>query len=302
MIVRMPWRSKTIPAIVTLLHVCAPAALLPAPVDELSTLPTNASCSVVSPDGRSVLIYGDTELRLRDWKSGIDQHVIRVEDSSPNGIIDSAVLSPDGRHVAYGWRKNGSYQVRIVNDSETRVLLERDSGLLQPRAWSPDGTHLLIWIANDTEITQTALLNVQDASIRLLRESAGVSVSRYAFSPDSRFVIYSVRDGGRRQARVMALDSDFDEPLLGQSDSHGWYALWTATGNVLFLKNDAGQLKLISVPIKNGRPVGEPQVLAPEFDRAAYSVCGVTPDNTVLYTVAITKTQQKLRAVRKEVR
>jgi dipeptidyl aminopeptidase/acylaminoacyl peptidase len=263
-------------------------------------MPQSTSCGVLSPDGTAVLLYGGGELRLREWKTGTDRHVVKIQQPNEQTRIDAAVLAPDGKTIAYGWNTNDAYELRLVNTdgSGARVLVHRDKGVLQPRAWSPDGKHLLVWNAyNNEPTTHIGIVDVQTGSVRILRSAKGVSVSRYAFSPDARYIIYSAVEGQRRQARVMSLTDEFDAPLLGAIESYGWFALWNRPDRVTFWKQNTGTLDVVSVAMKDGKPDGELAVLVRAFDKEAYAICGVTPDKTLVYVAGTRNTGFELRTL-----
>jgi DNA-binding winged helix-turn-helix (wHTH) protein len=66
----------------------------------------------------------------------------RVTSNSPDAPIKSAVVSPDGKYLAYS-DSTGLY-LRHIATGETRSWTLPKDFIAHPNSWFPDGTHLLV--------------------------------------------------------------------------------------------------------------------------------------------------------------
>jgi len=66
----------------------------------------------------------------------------RVTSNSPEAPVDSAVISPDGKFVAYS-DPAGLY-LRVIASGEIRRWELPKDFIAKPNSWFPDGTHLLV--------------------------------------------------------------------------------------------------------------------------------------------------------------
>jgi Tol biopolymer transport system component len=66
----------------------------------------------------------------------------RVTSNSPEAPVDAAVVSPDGKFVAYS-DPTGLY-LRVIASGETRRWDLPEGFIAKPNSWFPDGTHLLV--------------------------------------------------------------------------------------------------------------------------------------------------------------
>lgn len=160
----------------------------------------------VSPDGMyfaemaTGMALGN--LSIRDVATGEARNLTSAQ--LPQAVL-AAVFSPDGERIGYAWQNEEGYvDIRVVevNGSESRVLY-RDPNVRYtvPKAWSPDGQHLLVVQLRADSSGHVGLVSVVDGSYRELLSTPvkprlqlpsspvwGESPGTMAFSPNGRFI------------------------------------------------------------------------------------------------------------------
>jgi len=108
----------------------------------------------------------------------------------------SGVVSPDGRTIAIG-RVDG---IHLVSSDGKR---DRDltSDVLNPRAWSPDGTRLIAGVA------KLAVVDVDSGRVRVLARG---SFYGFDFSPDGQRLVYARAPRERADGLCASVGSRFD--------------------------------------------------------------------------------------------
>ncbi len=101
--------------------------------------------------------------------------------SSADNFIEYAVISPDGKYLAY-LEKAGALFLSVIDTGETRVL-EPVSGDVFPLSWFPDGTQLLATRWNDSGLWKASVLT---GKLSKLRDNVADAV----VSPDGKHILY----------------------------------------------------------------------------------------------------------------
>jgi DNA-binding winged helix-turn-helix (wHTH) protein/Tol biopolymer transport system component len=108
-----------------------------------------------------------------------EHHVIeqRVTSNSPEAPVDSAVISPDGKFLAYS-DPTGLY-LRVVASGEIRRWDLPKDFIAKPNSWFPDGTHLLVirWAGKPTTPSLWKLSLLGAAPQKLIDSAVSGSVS-----------------------------------------------------------------------------------------------------------------------------
>jgi len=197
----------------------------------------------VGGDGKAVVVAarGDVfHLALTDKET-----MPRNLTGTPGVREDTPRLSPDGKQVAYFADATGEYQlyVRDVTTSDaTQVTTDLDRKVYHPR-WSPDGKKILfgdkdfsLFVVDLATRKQTKI----DESRHLDNDEFTWEVSDYAWSPDSRWVAYSLPRENRNNAiflydtlagRKVQLTDDFYENLNPRFDADGGYLYFLSYRN-----------------------------------------------------------------------
>ena len=251
-----------------------------------------------APDPRSVLIWSDAEtdvlgapspdgrylsfvdrsgnLAIRHLETGTNRVIARPADGSvPGQFAYFSIFSPDADRIAYAWfNEEGYYELRIVDlaSSETRVLYRnREAGFVQPCAFSRDGERILTLLFRRDNVSQIAMIAVRDGSVRVLRSLDWFYPKKIDLSPDGRFVVYDSTTGGESPTRdilVIAVDGSF-EAALTDDPANDLSPLWTPDGRaVVFASDRRGTMDLWTVPVREGRSVGEATPVKRELGRA----------------------------------
>jgi hypothetical protein len=102
----------------------------------------------------------------------------RVTFNSPEAAIQSAVVSPDGKYLAYS-DPTGLYLRHVATGETRRWSLPKDF-IAHANGWFPDGTHLLVMRLEGPMHPSLWKLSLLGASPRKLIDNAG----RGSVSPD----------------------------------------------------------------------------------------------------------------------
>ncbi len=182
-----------------------------------------------------------------------------------------SVPSPDGRQVAYTWYRDGDYELRVigVDGAEPRVLVsDPEVEWLELTDWSPDGQGILAVLYRRDRVYLMALVSVNDASLRILKDFHERIPTRPRFSPDGRYIAYALQQGpkpGESDIFVFALDSGREVPLV-EHPANDVYPDWTPDGRrILFLSNRTGVTGAWWIQVAGGIPEGTPELVKPDL-------------------------------------
>ncbi len=257
-------------------------------------------------------------LSCNDWETGnaavcdlatgekkvLTQYGNWSEDNAwkKSGFTDLNIASPDGKQIAFtyytsGYQPDSTVELRVIGSDGTgeRTLYSkspyRNGGWIIPDAWSSDGEHILARVHLSGEGGRPpargnyaiVLLSVEDGSVRTLKELK--SPRRYRrrtfLSQDGRYVAYDfppnneVSDGD-----VFILPAGGGEAAAVAPHPADDYTLgWTPNGEtLLFASNRSGSFGIWAVSVKEGKPVGEPELVRPhvgEIKSAGFDRDGV---------------------------
>lgn len=228
----------------------------------------------ISSDGRflSYTDWSTGDLAVRDLETGESRRLTQKGTwEVPEAAQAFQAISPDGRHVAYGWQGMTFCDLRIVDieGSEPRVL-HRDDGIanILPKDWSQDGQQILATFTRKDGTDQMALISVADGSTRVLKafdSASGSSAgSIMAFSPDGRFVVYDSRsdpDSPERDIHILSVDGSHDGPVVEHA-ANDWVLGWAPDGNwVLFASDREGTFDAWGIQVVDGQPHGLPRLV-----------------------------------------
>jgi serine/threonine protein kinase len=169
----------------------------------------------------AVLIFG-----YRSWHKRVGQEpkgnlkLRQLTASSAESFIEWAVISPDGKYLAYV-EKGGPLFLSSVETGEARVLTPA-SGDIAPQGWFPDGTHLLALKIWEHSLWKVSVLT---GTISKLRDNVGGG----CISPDGHIMYWDeeahefwiMGPDGQGSRRFMVIDptdepSDFSWAPTGQ--------------------------------------------------------------------------------------
>jgi Tol biopolymer transport system component len=245
----------------------------------------------LTPDGDFLTFVDD----LTDAPAILEMatgQIRRLASKSTGGQIYFPVLSPDKTQVAYAWLKDGTWELRIIANeigATPRAVMTfgSEGDRARPRAWSPDGTSLVIELRRPDLTWQFAQLSLASGSVRGLkstewrRPNTGQPEWRTSLSPDGRFLAYAALATNPRTSQPTAADLEEKriyilatdgsrEAELTRSVGISENPVWTPDGShVLFLSNWHGRFDLWAIAVSDGKPLGAPFVIKPNIGRVA---------------------------------
>jgi serine/threonine-protein kinase len=205
----------------------------------------------ISPDGTRVLISSDDGKEAQVWVYGLSKSSA-ARRLTFGGSNRFPVWSADSERVAFQSDREGDAgiwsQRADGTDKATRLTRAEPGVSHAPRSWSPDGRRLLFdQVKADTVAVWD--LSVADGKAVPFSSIASDVPSDAVFSPDGRWVAYSVRSS-TLQAVV------FVEPYpptgaryqISQDSEDGHHAVWSADGRELFYTPGPGN-RLLSTAV-----------------------------------------------------
>jgi DNA-binding winged helix-turn-helix (wHTH) protein/Tol biopolymer transport system component len=153
----------------------------------------------------------------------------RVTSSSPEAAVNYAVVSPDGKYVAYA-DPTGLY-LRQISSGETRPWgVPKDFISSYPNSWFTDGTHLLVTRFWGTSRTPSLWnLSLLGGSPRMLMDNAAAG----AVSPDGSRIVY-LPPGPRFGSELWLMNADGSNPrkiaVAETPQGRIWPVVWSPGG------------------------------------------------------------------------
>ena len=222
----------------------------------------------LSPDGR-YLTFADwtsepANLAVRDLKTGETR--LLTHDATWSGYAAESLVSPDGKQIAYRWEGGEDNSIRLIGFDGThmRVLARREYGDFLA-AWSPNGKQIAAVHYNlGDKTSQIVLISTTDGSIRQLKSHGWRDSTLGGFSPDGRFLVYSVKKdptAGNGGVFALATDGSSETPLV-QGTANDDKPVWSPDGrNVIFTSDRSGINGLWSIRVADGQPEGSPELI-----------------------------------------
>jgi serine/threonine protein kinase/Tol biopolymer transport system component len=210
-----------------------------------------------------------------------------------------AVLSPDGRRVAYVWQVDQVFRSLRLIDADSandRELVAAGAPILSVWGWNRASNALVVVSGGDDGVC-VELLELETAARQKLRCDASVAALGFAsLSPDDRYLAYTkprtvgqpaedvwIRDRVTGTDRVVTDDVSIDRDVM-----------WTPDGRALaFASNRHGTWGLFTIDVENGVPEGSP-ALVRDLGRSMPTLLGFTRDGT-LFVRMLTDLEDVLR-------
>jgi Tol biopolymer transport system component len=252
---------------------------------------------VLTPDGKYIryMDQGTGDVVQFEVASGQRSRITyRGPLSETEHPVEFHVFSRDGKQIAYNSvvptdAKDFVYPLQIRNlDGSGLCTLYSEKDYVQPLDWSPDAGSILALRIGD-KANELTLISTADGSERLLRFTSGLySLQRARFSPDGRFVAFSmVREGSPPHGDVFLMTADGrNEVVVAGHPAEDRLLAWTPDGrSLVFLSDRSGTWDIWTVHITGGKQQGEPELLKKDFGRPS-SVLGFAPDGSLYYRTA----------------
>ena len=229
----------------------------------------------LSPDLRylSQTDWETGDLAVRELATGQERRLTKKGSWFDSWeMAHRSVISPSGRHVAYGWlNKQGFFDLRVVDlDGQgSRVLYSNeDVPFVDPSDWSPDGAEILARFGRKDGSNQIALVSVEDGAVRLLKALDWRRPDGLKFSPDGRYVGYDFPPNGDEiQRDIFALEaaSGSEIPLVQHPADDRLFGWAPDGGRILFLSDRTGSRDAWMVRLAEGVAQGPAQLVKPDM-------------------------------------
>jgi DNA-binding winged helix-turn-helix (wHTH) protein/Tol biopolymer transport system component len=181
--------------------------------------------------------------------------------ANPSGMpVDRAVISPDGKYLAYS--DQTGIHLQLIGENETHTLEAppgfslREAGLY-PAAWFPSGTRLLLntVLAGQRSIWVSSMLG--GAPVKLRDDAAGQSVS-----PNGSLIAFTanITQIGDREIWLMAPDGEDARKLVTVDEHSGvGHVVWSPDGQRIAYQTfhweaDKFQISVESCDLKGTQP------------------------------------------------
>lgn len=187
----------------------------------------------VSPDGKRAVLGARGDVFTVPAKHGS----IRNLTSSPGVHDRDSRWSPDGKWIAYVSDASGENEIWIVPQDGTgpaRQVTETGDTYMYHIEWSPDSRKIL-WA---DKALRLRFVNVETGKITEVATCERWEFSQYAWSPDSRWIVYT-------KAEMASMDKIYLYSLADQTShelTNGWYGssspIFSSDGRFLFFVSD----------------------------------------------------------------
>ncbi len=260
------------------------------------------STGTVSPNGRyfSYTNSATGDVAIYDLSTGMNRVLTdHGRSKESNDYAERSMISPNGLDVAYVWYTESSgtrrYELRIVplRGGTSRPVALRDVAYLELCGWSPDGKNILAVVKDGppeyTSRAALALVDVERASVRRLRDFAFSAALGASVSPDGKWVAFAVPSndelGRNPSIRVMAVDGSHEHAIV-DDPSLNWRPIWTPDGRgIVFQSDRTGSVGLWFLEVADGEVHTEPVVLM--SDVRGEGLLGFARDGRLFYTPSV---------------
>jgi len=247
---------------------------------------TAAQVYSVSPDGRLVAYKptGSSDLVINETATGKTWTAVKGKDGQG---VWNAIISPDGRMIAYQLSEQPLYVARIDGSEAKQVYQPAKKGEVGAwvYAWLPEGGRLVVesW-GPGLESTGVGTLDVNSGTMKeIKRWTPSGRHAGYCVSANGRYLAYRQGAGTESQRRVAILDLESaTETTLVEKEVGGVVGWSPGDAKLLFLSARTGTIGLWAIPVREGRPAGEPELV--KANVGDISPLGLTRDGSIYYT------------------
>ena len=235
-----------------------------------------------SPDGRYICYtdWNTGDLAIYDVNTG-EKRRLTGQTKWDGKFVENSRWSPDGRFIAYTWDTGITAELCVVgmDGSKPRILFQ-GGGYPSVKDWSPDGKQILAVLYSEKGEQSYSLFAVSDGSVRHLKKigfPAGYMNGQMKFSPDGRYIAFDLRN----DIGILSTDGQTEAPLVWHPANERLLG-WTPDGrSVLFASDRSGAIDAWILPVAEGKPGGEPELL--RKDIGEMSPLGFTRDGAFFY-------------------
>jgi Tol biopolymer transport system component len=257
----------------------------------------------ISPDGRYLSFVDWStggDLALHDLKSAKDRRLANTAAKNSNvsyaqdvQYAQESTISRDGKRIAYGWWNKDRSELRTLELSRgvprTLVAFPEAGHWIAPFDWSPDGKWLAVLERRDKTV-RICLVSTVDGAIREIRTTEyDAALPKNAFSPDGKYLVFSLKaasDSEQWMVFVRAVDSGDETPVV-LPPAKNTVLGWSPEGkHLLFVSNRGGSTSVRGLPVRDGRPGGEPKVVKENINPQSL---GLTRSGELYYAVVLSE-------------
>ncbi|MDH4005660.1 MAG: S41 family peptidase [Gammaproteobacteria bacterium] len=221
---------------------------------ELVKVSQNLEGFDVSPNGERVLVAARGEV----FSVPVEHGVVRNLTSSPGAHEREVAWSPKGDRVAWVSDESGEEEIYIADHlgqaSAARVTSDSSTRLYNP-LFSPDGGKIVF---GDSE-ARIFVVDSDGGNKRQVANDPGFPQHDYSWSPDSRWLAYSMEDpNGYRSLHIWDGESGESRRITGEMFSE-YNPVFAPRGGQLYFLSDrmfAPQLDLLEWNFANNRQTG----------------------------------------------
>lgn len=230
----------------------------------------------LSPDGRRVAMTIEEE-SAHVWVYDIQRDA--WTNLVPVGESRDPIWSPDGRYIAYGGKRDGTFGLfRKPFDGsgpEETILINSRPEWLDPISWSVDGQMIFYDYTDPINLDNIGMVRVggkPEPYLETPREEWSPRIS-----PDGNWIAYASDESGTTEVYVRSYPDSGGRWQV--SNQGGRSAIWSKDGQELFYRNGN---TLMRVPVQT-RPTFSPGKPEPLFE-GRYRQTGrdydISPDGT----------------------
>lgn len=239
--------------------------------EALGVLPlpdTEAKATVLFPDGQRALSVGSDD-RLYLWK--LDERGSPSVVGAMGFPVARLAVSQDGRRLAAG-TVNGKLVLWDVASWKAMATNACGPGRISSLGFYPDGQALLVAIGISADTNLLARVEIGDGAIRFSPTSAQGLVTAVAFSPDSKLIATSARDG---MVHLWRADSLAPVGTLRGHSGYETSAAFSPDGSTLATASNDGTVKLWAM-------ASQEELLTMPGHIAPWTQVAFSPDGTKL--------------------
>ena len=229
--------------------------------EEMLGAPARAYTAVsLSPDGTRAALEIAADEGADVWVSELTRGTLTRITSTP-GFDGSPLWSPDGDRVIFASTRNGRpelFSKAADGNGAAQVLATFDEmvGAVQPYAWSPDGTQLLVQLQTaDTGLDVGVLSLDGDGTLDMLLQTTA-DERNPALSPDGRWLAYASTETGGLEVYVQRFPELGDKRQLSVVGTTSHSPRWSDDGRLSLIYLQGGP------PREVMRVTAEPAVTA----------------------------------------
>ena len=232
-----------------------------------------------TPDNRYLVFVNwnsNGNVAIHDLASGAERDI--THDASPKeGFADELAVTPDSKSVVYTWYPRDGYgELRIIglDGSGGRTILRNPENNVWTGVVSPDGKTVAVVIGQNQKPKQLALVALDSGKVRVLKSILwGSNIGN--FSPDGRWIVYSRSNWthqldapeGKSEVYSIATDDGREVRLTPVLTEHTPPYYSPDGSKVVFLAERSGHFHLWAVPVAEGKPLGDPEIVKTDVGR-----------------------------------